>query len=297
MFPDPIFLNVHWYGVMIAIGLLCCFGFIFISFKKKKIEDRFTDFVFYNGVIAIAIGFVSAAIFQSFYDGTTGKMFEAFFKFIQNPQAGFNFNLRITFIGGLIGGAGCFLLIYLLFRKKYKNKLIDVLSIIPCAILVAHGFGRVGCFCAGCCHGMKTDSIWGVKFPNLPDPVYPTQLYEAIFLFILFGVCTFLLFKYDFKHNLSVYLIGYGIFRFLNEFLRGDNRGDLVQGISPSQFWSILMVVLGVGLVFLMNWLLKRRNAQLLLEQNEESSSQDSETPESVVEDETSQEMKKEDNE
>ena len=253
MLPDPIFWKVHWYGVMIAIGLLACFAVIFLVFKKKKISEQFTDFVFYNGVISIVIGFVSAALFQSFYD------------YLENPAKGFKIGTSITFIGGLIGGALCFLVVYWIFRKKFENKLVDVLSIIPCAILVAHAFGRVGCFCAGCCYGKQTDSIWGVQFPKLPHPVYPTQLYEAIFLFLLFGICLFLLLKYDFKHNLSVYLIGYGIFRFLIEYLRGDHRGTLVVGISPSQFWSILMVVIGIGLVFLMNYLVKKRNENLAL--------------------------------
>lgn len=249
MIPGPVLFGVvHMYGIMIAVGLLCCFGFIFLVCKKKGISEGFTDFIFYNGVVSIAIGFVSAALFQSFYD------------YLENPSAGFKIGTRITFIGGLIGGAACFLLIYLIFRKKFKNKLMDVISIIPCAILVAHGFGRVGCFFAGCCYGAETDSIFGMKFPNLANPVYPTQLYEAIFLFILFGICTFLLLKYNFKHNMSVYLIAYGVFRFLIEFLRGDDRGTfIIPGISPSQFWSILMVVLGVGLIFLFNWLEKRK--------------------------------------
>lgn len=253
MLPDPIFWNVHWYGVMIAIGLLACFAVIFLVFKKKKISEKFTDFVFYNGVVSIVVGFGSAALFQSFYD------------YIENPSNGFKIGTSITFIGGLIGGAVCFLLVYLVFRKKFENKLVDVLSIIPCAILIAHGFGRVGCFCAGCCYGKRTDSIWGMKFPKLPYNVYPTQLYEAIFLFLLFGICLFLLLKFDFKHNLSVYLIGYGVFRFLIEYLRGDHRGSLVQSLSPSQFWSILMVVVGVGLIFLMNWLVKKRKEELTL--------------------------------
>lgn len=257
MLPDPLFLNVHMYGVMIAVGLLCCFGVIFGFFKLKGIETKFTDFVFYNGVVSIVIGFLFAALFQSFYD------------FLENPSRGFKISGRITFIGGLIGGAGCFLIIYLIFRKKYNNKLVDVLSIIPCAILVAHGFGRVGCYFAGCCYGKETDSIFGVKFPRLPHPVYPTQLYEAIFLFILFAVCVFLLLKFNFKHNLSVYLIAYGIFRFLIEYLRGDDRGTLTGIISPSQFWSILMVVLGVALIFIMNWLVKRREKELAQNESE----------------------------
>ena len=59
-------------------------------------------------------------------------------------------------------------------------------------------------------------------------------------------------------NNMSVYLIGYGIWRFCLEFIRGDHRGELVSGISPSQFWSLLMVVLGVALIFVMNYLAKR---------------------------------------
>ena len=66
---------------------------------------------------------------------------------------------------------------------------------------------------------------------------------------------SFLYLKRGFTHNMSVYLIGYGIWRFFLEFLRGDHRGELVQGISPSQFWSILMVVLGVALIFVMKYL------------------------------------------
>jgi phosphatidylglycerol:prolipoprotein diacylglycerol transferase len=52
---------------------------------------------------------------------------------------------------------------------------------------------------------------------------------------------------------MSVYLIAYGIFRFLIEFVRDDERGQLLGFISPSQFWSILMIGLGIGLYFLVD--------------------------------------------
>ena len=91
----------------------------------------------------------------------------------------------------------------------------------------------------------------------------PTQLYEALFLFILFGLFTFLLFKFGFRRNLELYLILYGIFRFVIEFFRADERGQLVGSISPSQFWSILMVVLGVGLWVVMTlWEKKRETVE-----------------------------------
>lgn len=237
MWPYPLIGNfVYLYGVMIAIGIVAAFIVLFLYSKKFNIQGSFTDFVFYNGILSIVVGFGSAALFQAVYD------------WIEDPSKGFRFTGAITFIGGLIGGVICFLLVYLLCRKRYTSKLVDVLSIVPCSILIAHAFGRVGCFFAGCCYGKVTHGIFGMKFPHLAEPVHPTMLYEAIFLFVMFGICTFLLFKFKFKHNMSVYLITYGIFRFLIEYLRGDHRGEFVSGISPSQFWSILMVVAGIAL-------------------------------------------------
>lgn len=246
MLPDKIFGIFYMYGLMIAIGILACFGVLYYYGKKKKIEEKFIDFIFYNAIVSIAVGFGSAALFQATYN------------YIENPEAGFNFGGGITFIGGLIGGVACFLLVYAIFRKRYKTRLYEVLSMAPCAILIAHAFGRVGCFFAGCCYGKETDSFLGVQFPDLPNPVHATQLYEAAFLFILFAICFYLLMKKDFKHNMSVYLIAYGIFRFCIEFLRDDDRGKLFAGISPSQFWSLLMIVAGVGVYFLVRYLYKK---------------------------------------
>lgn len=262
MLPDKILGLFYMYGLMIAVGILCCFGVLFQYGRKRKIETRFIDFVFYNGIAAIALGFGSAALFQAFYN------------YIENPSAGFNLNGGLTFIGGLIGGVVCFLLGYAIFRKRYKARLVDIISIVPCCILIAHAFGRLGCFFAGCCYGKPTDSFLGVHFPHVPGKVHPTQLYESIFLFALFTVCYLLYYKKHFKHTMSLYLIVYGIFRFSIEFLRGDHRGELLGFISPSQFWSILMVVGGVAVYFLLDWLFKKRAQELALaveEQNAET--------------------------
>lgn len=246
MLPDPIFLNIHMYGVMIAVGILCAFLTLFYLTKKKGVDVRFTDFIFYKGIASIVVGFGFATLFQSTYN------------YIKNPSAGFELGSGMTFIGGLIGGVACFLAIYFIFRKKYTARLYEVISLLPCSILIAHAFGRIGCFFAGCCYGKETDSFLGVQFPDLPHPVHPTQLYEAAFLFVLFAVSVYLILKKDFKHNLSLYLIAYGVFRFLIEYVRGDDRGELVGFVSPSQFWSILMVVAGVAIIFVMNRILNK---------------------------------------
>ncbi len=255
MYPDKLIegLNVNLYGIMIAIGLLACFGVLFYYSKRIGNDSRFTDFIFYDGVFSIAFGFFSAALFQAFYN------------YLDNPELGFRFGSGITFIGGLIGGALSFLIVYFIFRKHTHGKLTDILGIAPCCILIAHAFGRLGCLFAGCCHGeyLGTEPVFGgiyMKPGNSAAGYYvPIQLYEALFLFILFGVCSFLLLKKDFKHNLSLYLIFYGIFRFVNEFFRDDKRGQFIGNLSPSQFWSIVMIIAGIGVFFLLEYIYKKR--------------------------------------
>ena len=267
MLPDALFLNIHMYGIMISVGILFCFLVLYGYGKKIKIKMDFLDFMFFNGVMSIMAGFGSAALFQAVYD------------YIEDPSAGFNFDGGITFLGGLIGGAGFFLIIYFIRRRKIEGRLIDALSMVPCCITIAHAFGRVGCFFAGCCYGKESECIFAVKFPDLPNRVHPTQLYEALFLFALFGVMSYLLLKKKFRYNMSIYLVSYGIFRFLIEFLRGDHRGELVGGISPSQFWSLGMIVLGVVVYFVMREMLKAREGEFI-EAADESEDEDVEPDE-----------------
>ena len=229
------------YGIMVAVGVLAAFTVLYLYGKKLNFTQKFSDFIFYNALFSIVVGFGSAALFQAVYD------------YIENPSAGFSIGGNITFIGGLIGGVVFFLAVYFIVRKRIDGSISQVLLVAPCAITVAHGFGRIGCFFAGCCYGKPTDSFLGVTFPEIGYPVHPTQLYEAAFLFVIFAIMSYLLLAKGFKHNMSVYLIAYGIFRFAIEFLRDDSRGALVSGISPSQFWAVCMVVIGVALVFVMN--------------------------------------------
>ena len=249
--------NVNLYGVMTALGILACFGVLFLYGKKIGNDSRFTDFVFYTAIISIGIGYLFASLFQSFYN------------YLENPENGFQFGKGITFIGGLIGGAGTFLIVFNLFKKYAHGPITNILSLAPCCIVIAHAFGRLGCLFAGCCHGdyLGNEPVLGGIYMKGSVNGFtkwgyfvPVQLYEALFLFALFTVMSILLLKFKFKHNLSVYLICYGIFRFIIEFFRTDNRGKFIGSLSPSQFWSIVMVVLGVGVYFIVNYLHKKQS-------------------------------------
>ena len=131
---------VTLYGICIAIGVLLCIYCLRYFGKKTNVDRKFLDFVELLGYCAIALGFLSAWLFQTFYH------------FIETGTWDWK-QTGITFIGGLIGGVGTFLLVYFFMRKKLTGKIVDILPIAPICITVAHAFGRIGCFFAGCCGG------------------------------------------------------------------------------------------------------------------------------------------------
>lgn len=248
------FLNM--YGLCIGIGVILCLAFLRFASKRLNIPNKFVDFVEYNAIISIVMGILSGMLFQSFYN------------YLANPEDGFHFSKdNITFLGGLIGGVTIFLTIYFLYgRKKFGAYLIRLLPIAACCILVAHGFGRIGCFCYGCCHGevfpnatIENHPLFTMHFPRV-GWTYPTQLFEAMFLLITFVILAYFTVYKKYKYSMNIYLIAYGVFRFVIEFARGDDRGSFIPGLSPSQFWAIIMVIMGVAFLFIMPYVVKKLN-------------------------------------
>lgn len=153
-----------------------------------------------------------------------------------------------VFYGGLIGGA-CVVLLYVYTSKLDLWEMADIL--IP-SVLLFHVFGRIGCFCAGCCYGIEAK--WGVALfeaINAPNgvPLIPVQLLEAFFNLLILVV--FLIKRPERRCKgilLPFYLILYAIGRFVLEFYRGDaGRGVFL--LSVSQWISLL--VLPVGMILL----------------------------------------------
>ena len=99
------------------------------------------------------------------------------------------------------------------------------------SVAIAQGFGRIGCFLAGCCYGRETQSALGVIFPQgslAPAGVklLPTQLFSSVGDFLIAGILIWFSSKSKTKGNTgALYLLLYGIGRFGIEFLRNDERG------------------------------------------------------------------------
>ncbi|MDE7086691.1 MAG: prolipoprotein diacylglyceryl transferase, partial [Clostridia bacterium] len=263
-------LHFQYYGLCMAVGIILCFVFLLYTMRKRNFNDEAIDKLLFIGICATAFGVFMAMVFQALYD------------YIANPSGGFSLSGSMTFQGGLIGGVSSFLIVWNLYvfviARKTKIKflqdnmnaaLIDALPFVPIGITIAHAFGRLGCTFAGCCHGGETDAWYGIWMYLSRDSngygiastytrVVPTQLFECLFLIALTGVMVLLFFKFKFKYNMGLYAIAYGVWRFIIEFVRQDYRGSFLGAITPSQFWSIIMVILGIGYFFLHKYLLAR---------------------------------------
>ena len=226
--------TIHGYGLMIGLGVMA--ALLLGDYRAKKFGLN-GDHIYGMTFSAVILGFVAARILFIITEWEN---------FLQNPMqylAGAGF----VVYGGIIGGA---LTIY----GFCKNKKIDMLSyldlMIP-SVALAQGFGRIGCFLAGCCYGKETDSFLGVVFTNsdfAPNgvKVLPTQLFMAGGDLIIMAILLWYAAKRPMRGRTSaLYLILYSTGRFAIEFLRNDDRGT-VGALSTSQFIAIFTLLAGV---------------------------------------------------
>lgn len=220
-------------------------------------------------VVAIVTGLAGARLLHFTMAEDRDKFFADPLMYFNLARGGF------AFYGGFI--LACFASwLYASVRRLDYWKLADAVA--P-TVMLGLGFGRLGCFLAGCCHGrsfhlppdavaLLPDTFKGGQvflfhdFPFLGVmtrhgvgenniPVYPTQTYETIAAWTIFALTSWL-----FRHRrfdgqvLAAVLILYGIWRPINESLRGDDvRGTDWFGLTTSQFVSVPVVLAGVIIV------------------------------------------------
>lgn len=229
MFPY-IYLVLPSYGVLAFIGAFCAVVFLFFRIDRYKIA--FTEFL--KLIVCCGIGCIigSKLLFALTRIPWLIKNFSAKNLFLLIPQSG------LVFYGGLFGAIGAVMIMY----DKDREKRDTILDMITPALPLFHGFGRIGCFMAGCCYGeMLSDPI--VIFGNTINRM-PIQLIEALFEFILFAVFLLIERKAPSFVRLKNYLVIYAVFRFIIEFWRDDEmRGIWLGGLSTSQIVSLIIVI------------------------------------------------------
>ncbi|WP_294561270.1 prolipoprotein diacylglyceryl transferase [uncultured Traorella sp.] len=232
-------LTIHSYGLLIAIGLFS--GYLIAEKRAKKANlntDELLNLFFVCMLGCVVGGKLLYCIVE--YDA-----------FSKDPALLFDFENGFVIYGGLLGALlGGYQ--YCRFKGLSFLKYFEIF--VP-SLAWAQGFGRIGCFLAGCCYGKPTDAWYGIAFHHsqiAPNHValIPTQLISSAFDFLLAGFLFYLASKNKRTGTLlSVYLIVYSIGRFMIEFLRNDERG-FVGFLSTSQLISVFTLLLGIYIYF-----------------------------------------------
>lgn len=272
--------EIHWYGVLITIGFLLAVAVAMREGARSKVNpDQILDLCFW----ALLAGLVGSRIvfdivnWESYYlacfdPAAAGLSEPACFEILKVWKGG------LVWYGGLLGAIP----VVFWFVRRYKLPFLKVADIMVPSVALGHGFGRMGCFAAGCCFGRPTDAATGVTFPagsmahhlhmerwsglmaefTNSLPIHPTQLYESVAeigIFLLLVAVVRPMKRFHGQIFLT-YLMLYALLRSVVEFFRGDHaRGYLVTwdttehigahtlnditGISTSQTISLLVAI------------------------------------------------------
>jgi len=245
---DPVLIQIgplaiRWYGLMYLGGFIAAYCVIRRLAVRRNLslpKDGVSDLLFYCVVGVIVGGRFGYTLFYN-----SGYYFQHPLEIFAVWQGGMSFH------GGLIGVAAA----TVLFCRRAELPILLTGDVVATAAPIGLGLGRFGNFINGELWGRPTDLPWGMVFPGAGSwPRHPSQLYEML----LEGVVLFLLLFWLHRRQvapgipLCCFFIGYGVFRFLVEFVRQPDAhlGFLWGGATMGQLLSLPMILFGlVGLL------------------------------------------------
>ncbi len=259
-------IEIAYYGVIIALGMLAGALVAYREAKKtgQKVDD-YIDFTLYTLIAAIIGARIYYVIFE--WDYYSAHPLEIF-----NLRAG-----GLAIYGGVIASA----LTLFIFTKVKKLKFWLMADTAVQGLIIGQIIGRWGNFFNREAFGGYTDSLFAMQLPVSEAKgitqeliehlvtidgvsyvqVHPTFLYEGTWNLLLFiGICLYKRHKKFDGEIFAIYLMGYGVGRFIIEGLRTDQLViKALGGVAASQVLSIILIVLAVAFVIYNRMQLKKR--------------------------------------
>jgi phosphatidylglycerol:prolipoprotein diacylglycerol transferase len=250
---DPVAINlgplaIHWYGLMYLLG----FTFVWLLGRYRAARHdwrhgQLEDLLFYGALGVILGGRLGYALFYDLAANLDNPL-----NLLKIWQGGMSFH------GGLIG----VLVAFWYFGRKTGKGFFEISDFIAPMVPIGLMLGRIGNFINGELWGRVSDVPWAMVFPGAgPLPRHPSQLYQAV----LEGLLLFIiLWLYSAKPRpraavSGLFLLGYGVFRFIVEFVRipDPQYGYIAFGwLTMGQILCLPMIIGGVTMMI---WAYRRQ--------------------------------------
>ncbi|ACU94907.1 prolipoprotein diacylglyceryl transferase [Cryptobacterium curtum DSM 15641] len=249
-------LTVRWYGIAYILGFIC--AAVVIGHTARRWKVSLTQDDLFTILICLIIGVIVGARLGYVLFYGDGYYLEHPLDILAFSQGGMSFH------GGLIGALLSGLVSARLCGVPYAT-LADLGSI---AAPIGLFFGRCANFINGELWGAPTDAPWGVIFGGAAGSVarHPSQLYEAFLEGIVIFTVLFLLSRKRPPRPqgtfIGLFLIMYGSFRFLIEFVRQPDAqlGYLWGGwLTMGQLLSVPLVLAGIAVLV---WMYRTQRPQ-----------------------------------
>lgn len=239
----PVTIYSLW--IFIALGFFAALLIMNKLILKNRLQLKFISdhslAIFFAGLIVARLVYVIKYHEFYFQELSTSSFFSIFYIWDKGLSAW----------GGLTGiGIG---LLYFTYKEERENmsKWFDIFSV---SVLGTISIINIGALLDGRNYGRETSLPWGVTIENsiYAVPIHPTQIYATIYTGVIALVLYNLFNNKIAKDPWTISLIalgGYSFFKFLEEFLRGD-ESFMIFGIREMQIFALLGIIIAIIIFF-----------------------------------------------
>lgn len=245
---SPIFitlgpLEIRWYGLMFALGFLAGYWIVARMFKHEGAPEKWLGTLLIFLVVCTVVGARLGHVFfyeWDYYSQHKGEIFKIW-------EGG------LASHGGAIANFIGLCIFSWCVAKKNPSWTIDKV-VVPIALVA--GLIRLGNLFNSEIYGDPTDLPWGFVFVRNGETFasHPTQLYEALAYFILFGLLMWMYWKRNAEERpwllTGVFFLWTFGARFIIEYVKNPQESwESDMALNMGQWLSIPFILLGAGLM------------------------------------------------
>lgn len=203
------------HALILLLGCGTLFNVYWLHRCRERLHLRWPS-VLLLSVLHTVLGVLSVKVFALFETGNFSNM-------------------------SLFGGVFFMPLFYWGVAKLAKQKAADVFDVFTICLVFTLMCARLNCIVSGCCLGAH------IPIEGLTHLRFPTRELELLFYVILLSRLWRKVLNRSARGMIyPIYMISYGIFRFVTEMLRFSDRTDSI--LHVSHLWALLSLGIGISI-------------------------------------------------